>query len=106
MGIRIKRGTRAQLDAAASSNGLIVGEPYLITDEDRMAVGTAVNAYETYAKESETGGGWTVVTKTGAYTALAGEHILADTTSGGFTITLPASPATGNQVAVVELWSC
>jgi hypothetical protein len=43
--ILIKRGTRAQIDAAASASGLTAGELYLITDENRLAVGTAVNAY-------------------------------------------------------------
>ena len=33
-----KRGTRAQLNAAATANGLHAGEPYLITDEARLAV--------------------------------------------------------------------
>ncbi|MDD4292001.1 MAG: hypothetical protein PHX51_07200 [Clostridia bacterium] len=43
--IKIKRGTRAQLESAKSSSALKVGEAYLITDENRIAVGTAVNAY-------------------------------------------------------------
>lgn len=43
--IRFKRGTRAQLEAAAAANGLAAGEPYLITDEDRFALGTAADAY-------------------------------------------------------------
>ncbi|HRQ57666.1 MAG TPA: hypothetical protein PLN31_09615 [Azoarcus taiwanensis] len=43
--IRFKRGTRAQLEAAATANGLAVGEPYLITDEERFALGVAANAY-------------------------------------------------------------
>lgn len=51
--ITIKRGTRAQLDAAAGASGLATGEPYLITDEDRIAVGTAAGAYEAMAKQSE-----------------------------------------------------
>ncbi|MBP6807023.1 MAG: hypothetical protein KAX51_08600 [Chromatiaceae bacterium] len=40
-----KRGTRAQLNAAATANGLHAGEPYLITDEGRLAVGLAVGSY-------------------------------------------------------------
>ena len=50
--ILIKRGTRAQLDAAAAASQLHVGEPYLVTDEGRLAVGTAVDAYKTAALES------------------------------------------------------
>lgn len=51
--IRIKRGTRAQLNAAVTGNTLSLGEPYLITDENRIAVGTGSNSYETFAKSSE-----------------------------------------------------
>jgi hypothetical protein len=43
--IRLKRGTRAQLAAAAAASGLTAGEPYLITDEGVLAVGTAAGAY-------------------------------------------------------------
>ena len=43
--IQIKRGTRAQLNAAASANGLQMGEPYLITDEGRLAVGLSPTTY-------------------------------------------------------------
>jgi hypothetical protein len=43
--IRVKRGTRAQLDAAAAAAGLAAGEPYLITDESALAVGIAANSY-------------------------------------------------------------
>jgi hypothetical protein len=52
-----KRGTRAQIDAAATANALRNGEVYLITDEARLTVGTAVNAHVPMAKQSEAGGG-------------------------------------------------
>lgn len=52
-----KRGTRAQIDAAATSSGLKSGEVYLITDEARLTVGTAANAHTPLAKQSEAGGG-------------------------------------------------
>ena len=51
--IKIKRGTRAQLDAAASGAGLIQGEPYLITDEDRLAVGLTTTTYEEFVKPTD-----------------------------------------------------
>lgn len=51
--LKIKRGTRAQLDGAVSSNGLNLGEPYLITDEGRIAIGTGSNTYMDFAKASE-----------------------------------------------------
>jgi hypothetical protein len=52
-----KRGTRAQIDAAATANALRNGEVYLISDEARLTVGTAVNAHVPMAKQSEAGGG-------------------------------------------------
>lgn len=41
---------------------------------------------------------WTVVTA--SMTAAAGEQILADSSNGAFTVTLPASPSQGNRVSV------
>ncbi len=51
-----KRGTRAQIDAAASANALKTGEVYLITDEARLTIGTAANAHAAAAKQGEGGG--------------------------------------------------
>ena len=51
--LRVKRGTRAQLAAAAAANQLAAGEPYLITDESRIAIGTGVSGFEATAKQSE-----------------------------------------------------
>ena len=51
--LKIKRATRAQLNTAASGSNLVQGEPYLITDENRIAVGLSATTYETYAKENE-----------------------------------------------------
>ncbi len=48
-----KRGTRAQINAAALANDLRAGEVYLITDEARLTVGTAVNAHAPAAKQGE-----------------------------------------------------
>lgn len=49
--------TRAQLAAAATAGQLAAGEPYLITDENRIAVGTGATTYQDYAKLSEAGSG-------------------------------------------------
>lgn len=51
--LKIKRGTRAQLNAAVTGNGLNLGEPYLITDENRIAIGTGSNTYADFAKLAE-----------------------------------------------------
>lgn len=47
--LQIKRGTQSQLETAALSSGLREGEPYLVTDKPRLAVGTATNAWEPIA---------------------------------------------------------
>jgi hypothetical protein len=51
--IQIKRGTRAQIEAAKAAGQLRDGEPYLITDEDRLAVGVTPNGYSSFAKLEE-----------------------------------------------------
>jgi hypothetical protein len=43
--IQFKRGTRAQIDSAASASQLRVAEPYLLTDEGRMALGLSATSY-------------------------------------------------------------
>lgn len=52
------------------------------------------------------GGGGSGVTpwsrKTSNYTAAIGDRLIADTTSGTFTITLPASPTTGSEVIIAD----
>lgn len=40
--------------------------------------------------------------KTANYTAVVGDSIIADTSGGAFTITLPASPSTGNSVTIAD----
>jgi hypothetical protein len=51
--LQILRTTRAALDAQAGASGLLAGEPYLITDEDRIAVGTATGAYAATATAAQ-----------------------------------------------------
>lgn len=45
------------------------------------------------------------LTKSGAYTAFPGDKIFVNTSSGTVTITLPASPAVGDEVRFVDLAS-
>lgn len=51
--IKFLRTTRANLNTQKAANNLLVGEPYLITDEARLAVGTANNDYVDFAKTTE-----------------------------------------------------
>lgn len=55
--LQIRRGTRAQLAMLAAQAGLTVGEPFLITDEARIAVALTTGTYSSMAKLSEAGGG-------------------------------------------------
>ena len=54
--LKVKRGTRAQINAAVTGNLLIQGEPFLITDEGRIGIGTGSNTFEAFAKQSEVAG--------------------------------------------------
>ena len=51
--LKIKRGSYAQLAAAAIAYQLKEGEPYLITDQGRIAVGTSTSTFEVFAKVEE-----------------------------------------------------
>ena len=51
--LQIKRGSKAQVETAASANELLLGELYLLTDEGRLAIGTSVNTYESFIKQSD-----------------------------------------------------
>jgi hypothetical protein len=48
------------------------------------------------------GGGISYSRKTANYTASAGEGVIADTSGGIFTVTLPASPSAGDQVVIAD----
>ena len=47
-------------------------------------------------------GGSTFTSKTTNYTAVSGDNILANTSSGAWTLTLPITPATGATVQVMD----
>jgi len=48
------------------------------------------------------GGAETYVRKTANYTAVAGEKIIADTSGGVWTLTLPASPSSGDVIKIAD----
>ena len=85
--IKVKRGTRAQLNAAAAANGLAAGEPYLITDESRLAIGLSASTYAEYALAAQgvtngnshdhNGGDGAQI----AYSSLSGAPTLGDSAS-------------------------
>ena len=103
--IKAKRGTRAQINSAASADGLVQGEIYLITDEDRFAIGLSVSTYETYAKESEGGGGLEVNTELTADTTLSSSHAnkyIPVNSATAKDITIDGSVFSANDAVAVE----
>jgi hypothetical protein len=100
--VQHKRGTRANLDALATANGLLVGQVYVISDENRIAIATAVGSYQAAAKEGEGGGGVSWVLRTSNVTVSSPSAIIADTSGGDWTLTLPASPSTGDYVQLLD----
>jgi len=66
---------------------------------------TDLSSFEGYngSQWSGIGGGNPWITQDTAYTATNGDRIFADTSSGSFTITLPATPAVGDSVRIKDL---
>jgi hypothetical protein len=74
------------------------GNTFVINPSRNVFLSTdGTNWYEIQTQGSD----W--LTKTGTYTAFAGDKIFANTTGGAFTITLPASPNIGDEVRFVDL---
>ena len=76
-----------------------------VADADRVVLndnGTMVQVAMTDIKTYIGGGtSWQAV-KTGDFTAAAGQGVFCDTSSTAFTLTLPASPAIGDEVSFVD----
>jgi hypothetical protein len=64
------------------------------------AAGTSTTQLATTAFVAASVGAWTV--KTTTYTAVAGDRIAASTSGAAWTLTLPASPSSGNAVEVMD----
>lgn len=47
------KATRSSLNAQGVANGLVEAEPYFISDEGRMAVGTGTGTYKSHALETD-----------------------------------------------------
>ena len=105
----VKRGTRTQVNTAKADSQLAAGELYLLTDESRLAAGTAANAYQDYAKTEE------AISipqnaKTGDYTLVladSGKHIYHASAAAAATYTIPANSsvayAVGTTISFVNL---
>ena len=88
---------------ASSSNKITArlgssGNTFVINPSRNVFLSTdGTNWYEIQTQGSD----W--LTKTGTYTAFAGDKIFANTTGGAFTITLPASPTVGDEIRFVDV---
>lgn len=72
----------------------------LVAGSNVTLVTNATNNSVTIASSAADGGTWLI--KTENYTANSGDKIIADTTGGTFTITLPASPSLGDNVYIAD----
>ena len=81
-----------------------VNNTTVINDSRALQNISSVDAATVTALENAgVGGGSTWVTKTSNYTASAGDKIMADTSGGAFTITMPSSPSTGDVVYIIDV---
>ncbi len=88
--ITIKQGSGATVNIDNGSKAMVI--------TDGAGAGAAVfNSNPTVAA-----GGLSYVAKTANYTASNLEGVLANTTGGAFTVTLPASPSVGDQVVIAD----
>ena len=88
----------------SSTAGVIAFTPYALPTSDGTANqvlttnGSGVLSFAT----SSSGISWQSSVKTSGFTATAGEGYFCNTTSAGFTVTLPATPTAGNQIALID----
>ena len=102
-GLSVSSGTvsvTTPLPTAAIFSGILTTNGSGTTEWSTLtAVGTSLSSYITALTPTQLPN-WTA--KTSAYTAVAGDQLLVDTSVGAVTITLPASPTTGNQIAFLD----
>jgi len=91
--IKLKRGT-----TTPTTSNLVSGEVAIDTSAQKLYI----NDGGTIKEVGGGGGGITYSVKTSAYTASAGDGIIADSSGGAFTITLPATPSAGDVVSIVD----
>lgn len=99
--------TAAPTTGDDSGDGYGVGSLWLDTTNDKAYIcldATATAAVWTEITQSGGGGGsgYTPQFKTAAYTASTGDKVFVDCSGGAVTITLPATPSTGNEVIVSD----
>jgi len=100
--INITLGVLSNLSTSANAN--LVAAINSVT----YAVGSSGNVLtsngNTWASSALPASGLSYVVKSANYTVNNNEGVLANTALGAFTVTLPASPAAGNQVVVADAY--
>ena len=107
-------GSQKELRLQDSSGGQYIGQKasgtttsYTVTWPAAVAGGNGYLLKSTTGgvlswEEADAGGtSWQAV-KTTTYTAVAGQGVFANTSSGAWTLTLPSSPSIGDEVSVVD----
>ena len=79
----LKQGTAANL--ALATTYLQQGEPAYTTDDKQLWIVDAANVKHLIAQA------WNATTQTSAYAAVAWDIVLCNTTSAGFTVTIPSA---------------
>ena len=97
------RGTFATNNLTIGRNGQPIEssatDDVLITNSQAATL-VYVDSTRGWAYKGPKTRGYTTVT--GAFTAIAGDQVLANTTSSAFGVTLPASPAVGDEVTIID----
>lgn len=99
--VYVKRGTRAQINAAQAASGLHAGELYLVTDENKMAVGTAVNSYVDVSSVAFQRGA-TFVNSSGLATPVNAVPVIIPVACTIASVTVVTQGGTGS--CVIDIW--
>lgn len=98
--------TATALQTARNINGVSFDGTANITVADStklpLAGGTMTGAITFAAGQTFPNAGISYTKKTSAYTAVSNDGVIADTTAGPWTLTLPATPAAGTQVFLAD----
>jgi hypothetical protein len=96
----VKNGLTVGNTAVINSSGVWIGPSSGLTGATGPAGADGATGPTGPTGPAGASASWTRVTSN--YTANTNQQIIADTSTGAFTITLPASPTTGNSVRITD----